>query len=118
MAFEEVKEDFKDLKEYTKSYIDSNVKYYQLLGLKISTEAVIYILMRFIIGFFAMIAFIFISFAVAFAIGEALDNNSLGFLIVGIFYILVIGIVIYFRKDLITKPIIKKFSTIFYSEND
>lgn len=118
MAFEEVKEDFNDLKNYTKNYIDSNIKYYKLWGLKVSSEAMTYILIRFIIGFFAMISFIFLSFAAAFAIGIALKNNSLGFLIVGVFYILVIGVIIYFRNDIITKPIIKKFSTIFYSEND
>lgn len=118
MAFEEAKEDFKDLKDYAKNYIDTNIKYYQLLGLKISSEAVTYILMRFIIGFFAMIAFMFLSFAVAFAIGNALNNNSLGFLIVGAFYILVIGVILYFRNELITKPVIKKFSAIFYNENN
>lgn len=118
MAFEEAKEDFKDLKDYAKNYIDTNIKYYQLLGLKISSEAVTYILMRFIIGFFAMIAFMFLSFAVAFAIGNTLNNNSLGFLIVGAFYILVIGVILYFRNELITKPVIKKFSAIFYNENN
>lgn len=118
MAFEEVKEDFNDLKGYTKKYIDSNIKYYKLWGLKISTEAMTYILIRFIVGFFAMISFMFLSFAAAFAIGIALGNNSLGFLIVGLFYILVIGIILYFRNELIIKPIIKKFSTIFYNDLD
>lgn len=118
MAFEEVKEEFKDLKDHTQNYLDSSLKYYQLFGLKISSEAVSYILTRFIVGFFAMIGFTFLSFAAAFAIGNALENNSLGFLIVGAFYIVVIGVVLYFRQEIITKPIIRKFSTIFLTDND
>lgn len=116
MAFEEVKEEFKDLKESTKEYIDSNIRYYQLWGLKISAKAVSYIFLRFIVGIFAMISILFLSLAAAFAIGNSLERISLGFLIIGLFYLLIIGLVLLFRQRLIVKPVIKKFSNIFYND--
>lgn len=116
MAFDEVKEEFKDLKGTTKDYIDSSIQYYQLWGLKMSSEAASYILIRFIIGIFAMLAMLFLSLAAAFAIGNALGKVSLGFLIMGSFFILVISICLIFRERLFIRPVIKKFSNIFYNE--
>ena len=77
---EELKEDLKNIKDDAKAFIDHNVDYYQLLGLKIGSKAFSLILKIFLLALFLSIALLFISFAAAFALGILLNSNTLGFL--------------------------------------
>ena len=110
----DLKEDFEKIKVDAKAFIDQNVEYYQLLGLKISCKAFSLILKIFLLALFLSIALLFISVASAFALGNLLESYTLGFLIIGCIY-LVISFIIYLnRKALIDIPVIKKLSNIFY----
>ena len=64
-----------------------------------------------------IIVFVFFSIAAAIAIGQALGNMAYGFLIVGGFYLL-LSLIAYLLKEKIEKPIIEKFSEIFYNDED
>ncbi len=55
----------------------------------------------FIVAFVSLLVLFFLSFAIAYAVGEALGSNALGFAIVGAFYILIAIIVLAFRKNLL-----------------
>lgn len=112
---EELKEDVKKIKDDAKAFIDHNVEYYQLLGLKIGSKAFSLILKIFLLALFLSIALLFISFAAAFALGTLLNSNTLGFLIIGGIYLIICAIVYLNRKALIDIPVIKKLSDIFYN---
>lgn len=112
---EELKEDFEKIKVDAKAFIDQNIEYYQLLGLKISSKAFSLILKIFLLALFLSIALLFISLAAAFALGTLLNSNTLGFLIIGGVYIIISAIIYYNRKSIIDIPVIKKLSEIFYN---
>ena len=111
---EEIKEDIMGIKAEAKAFIDQNVDYYQLLGLKVTSKAFGFILKIFLLALFLSIALLFVSFAGAFAIGAALDSHTLGFLIIGGVYFVISLLLYLFRQSLIDTPVVKKFSDIFY----
>lgn len=69
------------------------------------------------IGSFVFIGLIFGAIAGAIAIGNALGSLSLGYLIVGLIFILV-GVVIYFNRSSINKVVLEKLGSKFFSEDD
>lgn len=116
MAFEEVKDNIAELKENTKQYIDSSINYYSLLGFKITTKATILIFKSIIFSLFLLLSLFLLSFAAAFAFGQYYHNYALGFVIVGVIY-LVVGVVFWFvGSKLLEKPLIKVMSDIFFKD--
>jgi|SRR5690606_27430818 len=113
---EEIKDNFSEIKSEAKAFLDTNLDYYQLLGFKISSRALGLILKIFALTLLLSIALLFFSFAAAFAIGHSLQNNTLGFLIVGGIYVLLALFVYALRKTLIDIPVLKKFSDIFFND--
>jgi len=113
---EEIKYNFSEIKSEAKSFLDTNLDYYQLLGFKITSRALGLIFKIFVITLFLSIAVMFLSIAGALAIGRALESYTQGFLIVGGIYILFAVIIYVCRKALIDIPILKKFSDIFFND--
>lgn len=111
---EEIKNNIQSMKSEAKAFLDANIDYYSLLGFKVVSKATGFLLKVFAISLFIAIALLFLSFAAAFAIGKALDSNTLGFLIVGSAYLVLTIIVYALRKTIIDVPILKKFSNIFF----
>jgi len=71
-----------------------------------------------ILGFFFLIALIFLSVAVAIYLGNILDSIALGYLIVGVFYILLMIILSLFLKKTLEKILVKKASAQFFNDNE
>lgn len=96
-----------DTKEATQLYVKYKVDYYKLhIAERLTTFA------TFAIGgvlFLAMLSLflLFTSLAAAMYIGEQLGNDILGFLIVGLVYLVGIVILMLLRGRLIQKPILK-----------
>ena len=111
---QEVKNNLHEMKSEAKNFLETNIDYYSLLGFKVASKATGFILKIFALSLFAVLALFFLSFAAAFAIGKALDSNTLGFLIVGGIYIVALLIVYVIREAIIDLPILKKFSKIFF----
>ena len=112
---EELNTNFEELKSEAKSFLDTNIDYYQLWAFKVTTKASGLVLKIFILSLLLLLALLFLSFAGAFAIGSALNSNTLGFLIVGGIYVLLSFTVLYFRKRVLDPLVIKKFSDIFFN---
>ena len=116
MAFEKVKENIDDIKVNTKSFVDANLDYFTLLGFKITTKASSLIIKIILLSLFLLLSLIFLSFALAYAIGTCIESYALGFLIVGGIYIL-ISLILYFKGgSFIDKPMIRTFSEIFFND--
>lgn len=111
----EIKNNLHNIKSEAKTFFDANIDYYSLLGFKTVSKATGFLLKIFGISLFVAFALLFLSFAVAFAIGEAMESRTSGFLIVGLFYAILALIVYILRKKIIDIPVLKKFSDIFFN---
>ncbi|NRT13108.1 phage holin family protein [Flavobacterium sp. 14A] len=115
MAFEEFKENTEDVQQKMQSFIESNVNYYKLKSFKTSMKATSTILKFTIIVLGICMVLLFFSIALAFALGTILESNTLGFLIVGVLYLVVTFILYLVRDRIIEKPLLVKFSKIVFN---
>jgi len=113
---EELKENFDNIQENTKAYIETSLAYYKLWGFKVAMKSTTLMVKFFLIAFCLMIVLLFISIAGALVFGEMLNSYPLGFLSVAGIY-LVLALILFFVKDRIVEgPILAKFSEIFFND--
>lgn len=116
MAFEKLKENTEQIQDNAKALFDTNVAYYKLWFFKVAMKSTTMILKIFLLSIFLMLMVLFLSIAGAFALGNMLGSYALGFLIVGLIY-LILCIVVYYIKDKIVEgPILEKFSEFFFND--
>ncbi len=116
MAFEDIKNDIEDIKIHSEQYISSSVEYVRLWGLKVTAKTSVVLMTLFLVGVFLLLSLFFISIAIAFALTELTNSFTLGFLYVGLAY-LVFTIVAYtLRKYIVERPLIKKLSEIIFND--
>jgi hypothetical protein len=116
MAFEKLTNSIKDLNENIRSLSSSTSDYYKLNLYKKIIRGVIFLVNLMLISFVCLIALLFLSIAVAISIGNALNNPSLGFYIVGGFYVLIFGFIWVLGKEYIQKIILLKSSKAFFND--
>ena len=116
MAFENLKENLKDVDTNVRSYIANNQEYYHLKTFKILMKGITSLSKMFLIGAIVFLTLFILALAVSYAIGQALDNMVYGFAIVGVFLI-VIGIIVYLLRDRLDKPLLKMFSNYYFDNN-
>jgi len=117
-VFEQVKDTSEDIFEHAKEYIEAqwklgvlNASYKAADGITSAATALIFI----VIG---MIVLLFMSFSLAFFIGQHFNSFALGFLYVGILYV-VVAILLWLLKDKYIKvPLINSFLKKFSSGDE
>ena len=109
MAFEEIKKDLAEVEADVRSYLENSEEYLKLKVFKVIMGMVTLASQIVLMVIIALLALIILSFAASYAIGKALNDDYLGFVIVGGFYVL-IGIICYVFRNRLNKPLIKKFS--------
>ena len=114
MSIYSIKESFEEVPTKANSALDSQIAYYKLFIFRFIGKSSYALITFFIVAFVSLLVLFFLSFAIAYAVGEALGSNGLGFAIVGAFYILIAVIVLAFRKKLIEKPLLEKLSEIYF----
>jgi hypothetical protein len=101
---------FKDLKGYLEIQLDIfKLEFIEKFVEFFSTFYSFFILLV----IFALI-FLFISLGAAFYIGDVFKSLPLGFISIGVFYIIMAFLFLILRKRLITRPLIRFFSKIFF----
>ena len=116
MAFEELKEQSENIQEHAKGYIDTSIEYYKLKGFKVFMKSTTMVVKFVLIVLCLLMVLLFCSIAGAFAIGDYLDNMAFGFRIVGVFYIVITGLLFSVRDRIVDGPILEKFSEIFFND--
>jgi uncharacterized membrane protein len=116
MAFEELKEHTDDIQKQAKEYIENSAAYYKLRGFKVVMQSTTVIFKFVLIAVSLSMVVLFCSVAGAFAIGEALNSNALGFLIVGGIYLAITGLLFLVKDKIVEGPILEKFSKIFFND--
>ena len=114
MSIHSIKESFEEVSTKANSALDSQIAYYKLFIFRFIGKSSYALITFFIVAFVSLLVLFFLSFAIAYAVGEALGSNALGFAIVGAFYILIAIIVLAFRKKLIERPLLEKLSEIYF----
>lgn len=109
MAFDELKQDLIDANADMRSYIETSEEYLKLKAFKILVKSVTSVVQIILIGAVLFLALFFVTLAVSLALNEALDSFYYGFLIMGLFYVL-IGVLCYFFRATLQKPVLRKFS--------
>jgi len=99
--------------DLSKKYIETSLELGKLKIFQLVTVSISTIVKMFLIGGFISIGLIFLAFAFAIFLGNYLNNISLGYLIVGLFFF-IISLIIFFLRKKIDKKIIRKMSKIFF----
>ncbi|MBK5192104.1 MAG: phage holin family protein [Flavobacteriaceae bacterium] len=116
MAFEKLTNSINDLNENIRALSYSTSEYYKLNLYKKIIRGVIFLVNMMLIGFVCLIALLFLSIAIAISLGKALNDPSVGFYIVGAFYVLIFGFIWVFGKKYIRKVILIKSSRTFFND--
>ena len=113
MALEEIRENLAEVDNDIRSYIENTGEYYKLQGFKIGMRSITSFAKMLMLGSIALLVLFMLSFAAAYGIGLWLDNTFLGFLFVGLFYILM-GIIFYLYRNLLDRLMLRKFSEYYF----
>ncbi|HET8884968.1 MAG TPA: phage holin family protein [Salinimicrobium sp.] len=118
MAFENLTDNAKELYENVQDAVKSNIEYYKLNLFKKASLGAIALTKLLVMGSVFLFAMTFVSVGIALFIGDSIDSFAAGFIIVGVFYLLVVLLVYLFLKPAIDQWVIKKFYDIFYTDKD
>ncbi|PQJ80612.1 hypothetical protein [Polaribacter porphyrae] len=110
---ESIKSTSEDGVDIGKKYIDASYEYSKLKTFQILTYSLSTLSKLFLIGGLLSTGLIFLSVAGAVALGDYLNNMSLGYLFTGLF-LMIIGLLIYILRKRIDKKIIIKMSAQFF----
>lgn len=110
MAFEKLSDSIDELNKHLKAFGQSNAEYYKLKIFKEATKGLTAVILGVLMGLFILFALIILSVAVAIAISNALNIPSVGYFIVGGFYVLLFLLVLLFGKKPIQKIVLVKLS--------
>ena len=115
MAFENLKESITNVDSNIRDYVGSNVEYYHLKSFKILMKSITSLTKLLLLGSIILVTILMLSFAASYSIGEALGNTYYGFLVVGLFFVL-ISFIVHLFKDKLDKPLLKKFSKFYFEK--
>ncbi|HKJ06251.1 MAG TPA: hypothetical protein VJ970_02165 [Flavobacteriaceae bacterium] len=116
-VFESLNETTDKALEKGQEFIKNSEAYYKLKIFQMTTASLSLLLKAVIFGSFMLIAFLFIAFSLAVAIGNALDSNIWGYIIVALLFI-GLAVVSYLFREHIENAIIKKLSYKFFDEDE
>jgi Fe2+ transport system protein B len=111
-------DNFREFTTAIEDYIDSSISYHKLDVFKKVMKGVVAGSYQIILGFFLLIALLFLSIALSIYLGVLLDSIALGYLIVGGFYILIMILCSFFLKKILEKVLVRKASILFFNESE
>ena len=117
MAIYSIKETFVEVPTKANTAFNSQFAYYKMIVFRFVAKSSYGLITFFVYAFACLLILFFLSLAAAYAIGEALGSNGLGFAIIGSFYILLSLVVLLFRKKLIERSLLQKLSEIYFKSD-
>lgn len=113
-----IKGTFEELSSKAEGTLDSNIDYYKLFVFRFIAKSSYGLINIFVFGLACLLVLFFLSFAMAFAIGSWLNSIALGFLSIGVFYILLACFIFILRKKLIEKTLLNRLSEAYFKSDD
>lgn len=117
MAFENLKESLTDVDTNIKDYVGNNVEYYQLKSFKVLMKSITSLTKILLIGSVILVTILMLSFAASYGIARVLGNTFYGFLLVGLFFVL-ISFIAYLLRNKLDKPLLKMFSNFYFEKHE
>jgi uncharacterized membrane protein YqjE len=112
-----ISDNFNEFTTATQDYIESTISYQKLDLYKKLVKILVSGSYSLIIGFVLLIALLFLSVALGIYIGTLLDNLALGYLIMGVFYLVVLIVLLFTLKSKLEHIILRKTSRQFFNDN-
>lgn len=110
-----LRENAEDLRACVEALLENQAAYYKLWSFKVGMKSLTLLFRLVLFALFGLLALLFLSAAAAFALGDALGSVTQGFLITGSFYALML-VVVYVLREQINRPILRRFSDIFFAD--
>jgi hypothetical protein len=95
------------------NYLKKSEEYYKLKVFQQLTISISVVAKVLIIGGLLFSALFFMAFAVALAIGDWLDNLALGYLIIGVLFVILV-IIAYLKRNVINRKVVQALSNKFF----
>lgn len=111
----QLKDNAETLQRDVVELLESQAEFYKLWSFKVGMKSVTLTVHIVLIAVFGVLALLFLSVAAAYFLAECFGNSAYGFLAVGAFY-LVIALAVYVFRSRIDRPILRKFSEIFFAD--
>ncbi|WP_299046961.1 phage holin family protein [uncultured Polaribacter sp.] len=96
-----------------KKFVKTSLEYYKLKVFKTLTKSLTTVVKLVAVGGLLMMGIVFLSVSVAIALGNHIESISLGFLYVGLFY-MIISVMMFFISKKVDQKIIKNLSKKFF----
>lgn len=95
--------------------LENQLAYYKLWSFRAGMKSLVLLIRLALFTLLGILALLFLSIAAALVIGNALNSTAHGFLITGSFYLLLLTVA-YLLRERINRPILRRFSEIFFTD--
>lgn len=111
----QLKDNAENLQQDVAELLESQAEFYKLWSFKVGMKSISLAVNITLIAAFGMLALLFLSVAAAYGLAACFGNTAYGFLAVGGAYLL-IAWAAYALRDRIDRPVLRKFSEIFFTD--
>ena len=118
MAFERLTGSLQTVIERIEDYGSSTAEYFKLRLFKSAMKFSTALVNMLVLGFISFLFLIFISIGGALYLSSLIGNTFSGFLIVGVLYLLILLLVLFFGKGFIEQKMLLKFSDLLIEEDE
>ncbi len=118
MALENITKNTKSIKTQVENVVNDNVEYYKLLGFKIAAKSATSLVGLFLMSLFVLLIVLMLAMAGGFALSAYWGNYAYGFLVMAGILVLLLILLILFRKFIIDRPVLRKFSKLLLNPSD
>ena len=115
MALDELKSGLTESEMAVKEYVDSTTEYLKLKTFRFAMKVITHSIKGMVFGLIVFIALIFLSVALAFTLNSMWESETMGYVAVGLLYI-VVGIIVYLMRSRIDSSILKNFSKYYFDD--
>ena len=111
----QLKDNAESLQQNVTELLESQAEFYKLWSFKVAMKSLTLTVNTALMAVFGILALLFLSVAAAYGLAAWFGSSAYGFLAVGGFYLL-ITLAVYVLRDRIDRPVLRKFSEIFFTD--
>ena len=113
-----IADNISEVVDASKTYIEANLKLFKLSLLERLSKVVSLIISTTLVMLVGMLFVLFLSLSAAIFIGSLLNDMALGFLIMGLFFLVIVLFLWAKRKTLVLNPIIRTLNDIVFEDTE
>jgi uncharacterized membrane protein YqjE len=118
MSDDPISESYQQWKNQLTDYVNTRIDLFKLEAAENMARFFASFVTKSVILYFCLLALIFLSFALAYFLGDSLGSTSLGFLLTGCFYIILVFVFYALRESIVEKPVLKSVLRMFFNRRN